>query len=335
MESLSQVSKVVVFNHLGGPEVLEIVSLKVPAPAAGEVRIRVKAMGLNRADSMYRRGEYIEQPVFPARIGYEAAGFVDAIGAGIKNLAIGDAVSVIPAFSLNQYATHSQYALVPEYSVEKHDSTLDFEHAASLWSTYLTAYGLLIDTAQIKSGQSVLINAASSGVGLAAIQTANAVGAVSIALTTSSSKRKALLDAGAAYVIATKEQNVVDEILKITEDRGADVLLDAVGGEEFGTLLTAMAMKGKIYVYGSLSTNPISVRGLDIYMKGLSINGFTVYDVNIDPVRQQAAKDFIYAGLKTGQLNPIIAKIFAFDDIVEAHRFLESNQQVGKVVVTF
>lgn len=334
IETKPKNARIVVFNQTGGPEVLEIQTVEIPAPKPHEVRIIPKALGLNRADSMYREGHYIEATELPGRLGYEAAGIVEAIGEDVTHVKVGDVVSVIPAFSLHQYAMHGELILVPAYAVEKHPESLGFEAAAALWTIYLTAYGMLIDTAKILPGQNAVINAASGGVGLAAIQIANAAGAIPIALTTSVSKKDALIKAGAAHVIVTGEQDVLKELSAITTGKGVNVILDAVGGLSFADLIKAAAPKGQILIYGTLSPDPAPVSTMDILSKNLNITGFTVADVNIDPVRLQAAKDFIYKGLDNGTLKPVIAKIFSFNDIVEAHRFLDSNKQVGKIIVT-
>jgi NADPH:quinone reductase-like Zn-dependent oxidoreductase len=334
MKNSAKSARVVMFREAGEPSVLNIETIEIPAPGPQEVRIQVKAMGINRADAMFRRAQYIEKPIFPARLGYEVAGIVESVGHEVNNIKIGDTVSVIPAFSLSQYATHGELAVVPAYAVEKHPSFLSFEEAASLWSVYLTAYGMLIDTAKIEAGQYVVINAASSGVGLAAIQTTNAAGAIPIAITTSKGKKDALVSAGAAHVITTADTDVTDEIKRITNGQGANVLLDAVGGSMLAQIIPAMAFRGKIYIYGTLSPEATAVPAMEILSKALTIAGFMVYDVNIDPVRQKAAKDFIYQGLNSGKLKPVIARVFAFNDFVEAHTYLESNQQVGKVIVT-
>src|SRR5262249_24419370 len=155
---------------------------------------------------------YIEQPAFPARIGYEAAGTVGAVGPGVEGLKVGDAVSTIPAFSQNQYGAYGDLVNAPAHAVARHPASLSWEQAASTWMQYLTAYGALIDIAGLKAGNTLLVPAASSSVGLAAIQIANRVGATPIALTRRSSKRQALLDAGAAHVVATDEQDLVKEI---------------------------------------------------------------------------------------------------------------------------
>src|SRR6516165_4964243 len=208
-------ARIVRFHKTGGPEVLQIENVEVPPPGKGEVQISVKALGLNRAESMFRRGQYLEDPKLPARLGYEAAGTVAAVGPDVKGFKIGDAVSTIPAFSLNQYGLYGDLANAPAYAVAHHPASLSFVEAAAAWMQYLTAYGALIDIGKLAKGHTLLIHAASSSVGLAAIQIANKVGAVPIALSRGQSKRKALLDAGAAQVIAAEEQDLVKEVLQI------------------------------------------------------------------------------------------------------------------------
>ena len=176
-------ARVVRFHQTGGPEVLKIENIEVRPPGRGEVRIAVKALGLNRAESMFRSGQYLEDPKFPARLGYEAAGIVEAVGEGVTGLKVGDAVSTIPAFSQNEYGVYGDTALAPAAAVAKHPASLSWTDAAAIWMQYATAYGALIDIAHLGAGDTVLIPAASSSVGIAAIQIANLVGATPIALT--------------------------------------------------------------------------------------------------------------------------------------------------------
>src|ERR1700752_2003421 len=176
-------SRVIKFAQPGGPEVLEFIEVQVPDPGPHEVRIRVKAIGINRAESMWRNDKYVESPIFPAGLGYDAAGIVDAVGKDVAELAAGDIVSTIPAFSLNKYSTYGEVILAPDHAVVKHPELLSFVEAASVWMMFLTAYGALVFDAQVKAGDFVIIPAASSSVGLAAIQIVNYAGATPIALT--------------------------------------------------------------------------------------------------------------------------------------------------------
>jgi NADPH:quinone reductase-like Zn-dependent oxidoreductase len=198
-------SRTIKFAKAGGPEVLEFLETEVPAPGPTEVRIRVKAIGINRAESMWRNDAYIEPVKFPAGLGYEAAGIVDAVGRDVTGFAVGDAVSVIPSFSMNEYFTYGEVIIVPDHAVVQHPKSLSFAEAASIWMMFVTAYGALIEDAKVGKGDFVIIPAASSSVGIAAIQIANYARATSIALTRTSEKKKQLLEAGAAHVIATEE----------------------------------------------------------------------------------------------------------------------------------
>jgi len=327
-------ARIVRFHQTGGPEVLKIERVDVPPPGPGEVRIAVKALGLNRAEAMFRSGQYLEQPRYPARLGYEAAGTVAALGEGVQGLKVGDAVSTIPAFSQNQYGVYGDTAIVPAFAVAKHPASLSWAEAAAIWMQYATAYGALIDIAGLKAGDTVLMPAASSSVGIAAIQIARMVGATPVALTRGSSKRKPLLDAGAAHVIATEEQDLVAEAKRLTGGKGARIVFDPVGGPTVAKLTAAMAERGILVLYGALSTEPTPLPLMDVLGKKLTIRGYVLFEITQDPQRLERARKFIVDGLSAGQLKPVVAKTFPLEQIVEAHRYMESNQQVGKIVVT-
>ena len=327
-------ARVVRFHQVGGPEVLRLEEVEVPPPGEGEVQISIKALGLNRAESMFRRGQYLEEPRLPARLGYEAAGTVAAVGPDVRGFKIGDAVSTIPSFSLNDYGLYGDLANAPVHAVTHHPKSLSWEEAAAVWMQYLTAYGALIDLGKLTKDDTILIPAASSSVGLAAIQIANKVGAVPVAMTRGQSKRKALLDAGAAHVIASDEQDVVKEVLRITGGKGARLVFDPVGGPTVNKLVQATAQLGIVFLYGALSTEPTPLPLFDLLAKWATIRGYVMLEITSDPRRLERAKKFINEGLADGSFKPLIARKFPLDQIVEAHRYLESNQQIGKVVVT-
>ena len=327
-------ARIVRFHQTGGPEVLKIEQVEVPSPGPGEVRIAVKALGLNRAEVMFRSGQYLEKPTFPARLGYEAAGTVAALGQGVQGLKVGDAVSTVPAFSQNQYGVYGDTAIVPAVAVAKHPASLSWAEAAAVWMQYTTAYGALIDIAGLKAGDTLLIPAASSSVGIAAIQIARMIGATPVALTRRSSKRKSLLDVGAADVIATEEQDLVAEAKRLTGGEGARIVFDPVGGPTIAKLTAAMAQHGILFLYGALSTEPTPLPLMEVIGKSLTVRGYVLFEITGDPQRLERAKKFIVDGLSAGNLKPVIAKTFPLEQIVEAHRYLESNQQIGKIVVT-
>jgi len=327
-------SRVVEFSKTGPADVLKIVDAKIPEPKKSEVRIRVKALGLNRAESMFRSGRYIENPHLPARLGYEAAGIIESVGSDVADLKVGDVVSVIPSFSLNEYGMYGELVLVPATAVVKHPQSLTFEEAASIWMMFMTAYDALIGTAKITPQDVVLIPAASSSVGLAAIQITNMIGAKSVALTRTSEKKEALLKADAAHVIVTEEQDLVAEVMKITKGKGATVVYDPVGGPTFPKLIAATAPEARVIVYGALSNEVTPLPLLDMIAKRPIITGAIIATTSADPQRQKTAVEFITRGLKSGALKPVIDKKFSFEHIVDAHLYLEGNQQFGKIVVT-
>ncbi len=327
-------ARIVRFHRLGGPEVLQIDTLDAPSPGAGEVRINVKVLGLNRAEAMFRSGHYLEQPVFPSKLGYEAAGVVDSVGPGVQGLKPGDAVSTVPAFSQGKYGVYGDVAVVPAAAVAKHPPALSFTEAAAVWMQYLTAYGALIDIANLTRGDTVLIPAASSSVGIAAIQIANRVGARPIALTRKDDKKDELYHLGAAHVIVTERQDIPAEVRKLTDGKGARVVFDPVGGPTIIKLMAAMAERGILFLYGALSPEPTPVPLLEVLGKSLTLRGYLLFEITSDPARLERAKQWVVDGLAGGKLKPVVAKTFPLDQIVEAHRFLESNQQIGKIVVT-
>lgn len=331
---MRSVTKVVRFHRIGGPEVLQLEDVEIPPPGKGEVQIRIHALGLNRAEIMFRTGKYLSEPKFPARPGYEAAGTVAAIGAGVQGFQIGDAVSVIPGFDLNEYGFYGEVANAPARLVVHHPASLSWVEAAAAWMQYMTAYGALIDIAGLKSGETVVIPAASSSVGLAAIQIANRVGAIPVAVTRSSSKRQALLDAGAAKVIASDEQDLVALLRNITGGKGARVVFDPVGGPTVAKLVQAMSGFGILFLYGALSTEPTPLPLFDVLVKDLTIRGYKVSEITADNARMAQGIEFVNQGLADGTLRPIIAKTFPLEKIVDAHRYMEANEQVGKIVVT-
>ncbi len=328
-------AKVVRIHTLGGPDVLQIEDIEVGLPGTGEVRIRVEAVGLNRAEAMYRAGRYPVQPQLPSLIGYEGVGVIEAVGPGVEGHAVGDRVCVLPMISQGQYGIWAEQAIVPARILLPAPPGLTPAEAASIWMQYMTAYAL-IEVAEIGIGDGVIIRAASSSVGVAAIQLANWAGSVSIACTRTSDKAAALHEQGAAHVVATDEEDLVARVMEITGGKGARTAFDPVGGPYVETLANALAPRGILFVYGGLSGQETPYPHWPCAFKGLSMRGWVASEIWNHPHRYQAAQEKILAGLAGGQLKPVIAKTFAgLEQIAAANEFLESNQQVGKVVVTF
>ena len=313
---------------------LQIEDLPLEEPGESEVRLKVEAIGLNRAEVMFREGHYLEDPELPSRLGYEAAGIVDAVGPGVGNIQIGDWVSTIPGFSMGTYGVYGESAIVPALHVASYPDNLSASEGTAIWMQYLTAYGALIDICQLKAGDTALISAASSSVGLAAIQVAKAAGAVAIATTRGSAKKQFLLDAGADHVIVTNQEDLGESVMAITAGTGASLIFDPIGGPLLQTLADAAAIGATIVEYGALSPDPTPFPLFSALKKGLTVRGYTLFEIVKDAHRLARGKQYVYDGLQSGALKPVIDSIFPLEAIVDAHRYMESNQQKGKIVVT-
>src|SRR3990167_11113475 len=162
--------KIARFHQTGGPEVIQLENMPLPEPGKGEVRLRVQAIVLNRAEVMYRKGKYLVQPQLPSKLGYEAAGIVEAIGPGVDQKLLNKKYSTVPCFDLNQYGVYGEVAIVPAYALAAYPEQLTPIEATSIWMQYLTAYGALVHYGQITKDDFVVITAASSSVGIAAIE---------------------------------------------------------------------------------------------------------------------------------------------------------------------
>jgi NADPH:quinone reductase-like Zn-dependent oxidoreductase len=327
-------SKVVRFDQLGGPEVLRIAEEAPKPPGKGTVRLHVQAVGLNRAESMFMRGQYAERPKFPAGLGYEAAGVVNAVGPDVDQQWVGKTVATIPSFSMNDYAMLGEEVIAPVAALGEYPAALSPVEGAAIWMQYLTAYGALIPIAQLTKGDVVAIPAASSSVGLAAIQIANAEGAQSIATTRGRHKKAELLALGADHVIATEEEDFVARVKELTAGKGPRVTFDPVAGPFVEKLAEAAALGGVIIEYGVLSLQPTPFPLSTALGKGLTIRGYSVLEITRNPERLAPAKRYVYDRLADGRFRPKIAKTFPFTHTVEAYRYLESNAQVGKIVIT-
>jgi NADPH:quinone reductase-like Zn-dependent oxidoreductase len=326
--------KIVRFHQLGGPENLRLEDAPTPQPGQGEVKIKIAAVGLNRAEFMYMNGYYLEQPNLPSRIGYEAAGVVEAVGEGVDKSWIGKQVATVPGFSQNQYGLLGEEAVVPVSCLAEYPSKLPPTEAAAIWMQYLTAYGALIHFGKVQAGDFVLITAASSSVGLAAIQIVKAEGAIAIATTRGASKKQELLALGADYVIATEEEDLVARVKEITGGKGARIIFDPIAGPIVETLAECASYHGVIFEYGALSLEPTPFPLIPAMRRGLTVRAYTLMELQTDPKVLHRSLDYVRERLADGRYAPKIAKTFPLAKTVEAYQYLASNQQVGKIVIT-
>ncbi len=324
-------SRVVVFDEFGGPDVLTVVDEPAREPTAGEVRVRIEAFAVNPLDQMMRSGTSPAPVPLPhARLGVEGTGVVDALGPGVTGLEIGDPVILAAIPDASVRGSYAEYTTVPARRVVARPAGLSVTEAAAVWVAYSTAYGALAEKAGMRPGDHVLITAASGGVGRAALQIARQLGAVPIAVTRHAVKRDDLLAAGAAAVVATDEAEVAEAVRHHTGGNGADIVLDLVRGPGQQDLVDAARPGATLVVAGFLDPRPTPFpRGAP-----LTIFSYASYEHTLDPVAVRRMAAFLNAGLRLGALRPAIDQVFSLDDIVKAHRRFEQGSHAGKIVVT-
>jgi NADPH2:quinone reductase len=326
-------SRIVRLYRTGGPEQLQLEEATPEEPRYGEVRLKVQAIGLNNSEAQLRRGDYpLLKASFPTRIGRECSGIVEAVGPGVIDVAVGDEVSTIPTFDVQRNGIYGEWAMVPVEGLTKVPSNLNRLEAAAVWQQYLTVYGPFIEHASLHHADTVLITAAASSVGRGAIQVAKLLGCRVVATTRSPDKVRVLLEAGADRVVVSGE-DLVGAVMAVSEGHGASLVFDPIAGPGILALAGAAMPGGLIVEYGQLATEPTPFPLVACMRKGLTIRGYTLWEITLNPLRREQAKCWIHDRLATGELRPVIDCVFPLDRIVEAHRYLESGRQTGKIII--
>ena len=327
--------RVVFFDRLGPPEVLQIRDVPLAEPGPGEVRIAVEAFGLNRSESQMRQGTYpMIDATFPSRVGKEAVGRVTAVGPSVQGVEVGARVTTVPCFDMNKHGVYGEFAIVPALALAPVPRGLGAVQAAAIWQQYLTAYGPLVEYTELGPGRTVLVTAATASVGHACIQVAKAQGATVIATTRSADKAERLRRTGADHVVVTGEEALAARVLALTGGRGADVIVDSISGPIVTELAECAAFRGRIFLYGRLDERPTPYPLIPCMKKALSITGYTLWEIVLDPQRRARAERWIIDRLEQGVFAPVIDRVFTLDQIVEAHACMDANRANGKLVVT-
>ncbi len=331
-------------SRKGGPEVLEVREAPEPEAGAGEVRIRVKATGINFADLMARMGMYPDAPPIPCVVGYEVAGDVDQVGAGVEGFAEGDRV-----LSFTRFGGHSDTVVVPVSQVRPLPDKVGYEAAAAIPVNYITAWLMLVRLGNVQPGETALVHAAAGGVGQAALQICQWRGAEVIG-TASPGKHARLKEAGVAHCIDYTSQDFEAETKRLTNGRGVDICIDAVGGNSFRKSYRSLAPMGRLFCFGasSFSTgmkmNPIAlVKGLlrtpFFHPLPLMDTNKGVYGTNLGHLWEEMGKlqpdmDQIVSLVGDGTFAPVVDKVFPFARAGEAHDYMQSRKNFGKVLLT-
>ncbi|ACZ32336.1 Alcohol dehydrogenase zinc-binding domain protein [Xylanimonas cellulosilytica DSM 15894] len=329
-------SRVVVFDEFGGPEVLRVMDAPVVEPAAGEVRVRIEAFAVNPLDALMRSGRSPAPVPLPhARLGVEGTGVVEAMGADVAGLSVGAPVVLAAVPDAHVRGSYAEHVTLPARQVIPRPAGLGIAEAAAVWVAFSTAYGALVEKAGMRPGDHVVVTAASGAVGRAAVQVANRVGAVPLAVTRHAANADGLLDAGAVVVVAMDRENVVAAVRRHTGGTGADVVLDLVGGPGQADLARAVRPGGTVLAAGFLDPRPARVPTSPVPTTALPVVAYRSFEHTLDPAVVRRMAVFLDDGLREGALRPVVGEVFTLDDVVQAHRHLEKGLHGGrKIVVT-
>jgi len=313
----------------GGPEVLKVATREVPELGAGEVLIEVVAAGVNRPDCIQRSGRYPPPADASPHLGLEVAGRIVALGQGVTEWKIGEAVC-----ALANGGGYADYAAAPAGQVLPVPAGLTMLQAAALPETYFTVWANLVERGRLAAGDTVLIHGGSSGIGITAIQIAKAWGATVICTVGNAQKAAACLALGADAAIDYRQQDFVAQTLKITGSRGVNLILDMVGGTYVEKNLKLLAVDGRLVQIAFLQPSKVEIDLMPIMTKRLTVTGSTMRPRSAANKADLAAalRSQVWPLLEQGRLLPSIYKVFALEQAAEAHALMESSEHIGKIM---
>ncbi len=322
------------FTGLGDPSILALIDVPPRPPGPREVQLRVTSAGLNRADANYRRGRYLVKSPGASRSGFEGAGIVTAVGAAVEAWRVGDRVAVLPStFDVVTEGACAESMTVPGEALVATPANVSDRDAGSIWMQCLTAWGALAEIAAIGRDDWVIVPAASSSVGIASIQLCRARGAKVIATTTSADKVEGLRRFGPDAIVDTRAEPYVARVQEITGGRGVRVVFDPIYGPIVNDHIKVACREAIVFVYGALDPTPLELGLGGMLRKQIRLQGYTLGPLLDDPARRARAVREITSLLEHGDFTPVVDAYFPLDRIQDAHRHLESNRQLGKIVV--
>ena len=327
----------------GAPEVLRLIEKPDPEPAEGQVRVAVKAAGINFADIMARMGLYRDAPKPPMVVGYEVSGLIDKVGRGVDSGRIGQKV-----LAMTRFGGYSTKALVQDENALEIPRGMGFEAAAALPVNYLTAYHMLIRLGNLQSGDRVLIHSAGGGVGIASIQLARWKSA-EIFGTASSWKHPRLQEMGVKHCIDYTKQDFEVEIDRLTSGRGVTIALDAVGGASFKTSFSSLGKTGRLFCFGVSAFAPGKKRRLlnaglqllkmplwhptQLLMQNKGVFGINMGDLWEESALMQSEMKALLGLCAEGHVSPVVSEAFPFKGAADAHRYMQERKNFGKVIL--
>jgi NADPH2:quinone reductase len=319
--------KAIVFERLGGPEVMEYREFPKPELRPGTVLVRNHVIALNYGDTFFIRGTYLVKPVFPDVPGMEGAGVIEAVAPDVRDLKPGMRVAYIGMGSYAELTRirASRVMLLPD--------DMSFEQAAAFPIAVLTAWHMLHSCNDTKAGQTVIVHSAAGGVGIAAVQIAKAAGAQVIGTVSSDDKMELVRKFGAEHVVNYETQDFAEQAMKITGGRGVDLILDAVGKPTFQKGLRCLAPLGHLILFGRAGGVPDRLNLMELFGKSIKVSGFAVTMMYaLHEVHQRAVED-VFRLAREGKLTVPIGGTFALAEAAQAHRFMESRRSTGKLML--
>ncbi|MDP3279181.1 MAG: medium chain dehydrogenase/reductase family protein [Deltaproteobacteria bacterium] len=329
----------------GGPEVLEVREVETPTPGPGEVRVRLRFAGVNFSDIAARQGMYPDAPKPPCVVGYEGSGDIDAVGEGVDASRMGERVLVLTKFN-----GQAEYVCVPTAQAMVIDDAMTYEHAAALPVVYITAYHMLFRVAHLRPGMKVLVHMAAGGVGTAVLQLCSTVENVEVFGTASAGKHDAIRAQGCAHPIDYRSKDYAEEVRRITNGRGVDLVLDPLGGRDWKKGFELLAPAGMLIAFGFSNMTPGESRSIvNVVKQAVGIPLFTplglmdrnraMAGVNIGHLWEEiemlsAEAQELLELYRTGKIQPIVDAVIPLERAVEAHARLSGRQNVGKVLLS-
>jgi NADPH2:quinone reductase len=323
--------RAVVISRPGGPNVLELREVPTPDPSRGEVRVRVHAAGVNRADLLQRMGAYPAPPDAPADIpGLEFSGTVDALGEGVDAWALGDRV-----FGLVGGGAYAEFLVVPSRALARLPDRLSFQDGAAVPEAFITAYDAMVTQAGLAAGETVLVHAVASGVGTAAVQIARAIGARSIGTSRTEGKLARVGALGLGEGIVAKEGAFAERVLRASGGLGADVIVELVGGDYLTEDLECAALRGRIALVGLLAGGSTKLDLSLLMRKRITLIGTMLRSRPLEEkiAAMQRFARHVVPLLASGSLVPVVERVLPIDQAGEAHAYMATSQGFGKIVL--
>jgi NADPH:quinone reductase-like Zn-dependent oxidoreductase len=335
--------RAIVTTRNGDVDVLKVETRTDPAPERGQVLIRVKAAGLNFADILARQGLYPDGPPKPCVMGYEVSGMIEAVGEEVDQNLAGK-----PVIAMTRFGGQAELVVVPASQIFEKPAQLSFEQGAAIPVNYLTAWALLVVMGGLKKDESVLIHNAGGGVGLAALDIAKHIGATTYG-TASASKHEFLKERGLNHAIDYRNQDWLPVLMKLTDDRGVELVTDPLGGASWKKSYRALRTTGRMGVFGVSTASASGIKGkLRVLKAVLQMPRFSplalmnrnkgVFGLNLGHMWREGEKVAgwtreIMRGIEEGWIRPHVDRAFSFDHAADAHRYMESRKNIGKVVL--